>query len=170
MQVEFFVGSTAIGLDTDGSDGWLATWDLTGVDDGDYTITATAVDTIGQSSGSDSVTVTVDLVPDPLLHVGDLDGSSAWEKKQVKWVATLIITVHTSDETLFEGATVSGTWRDGEAGSCVTDVEGVCTIELTGISKRSASVSFFVEDISYTGYGYDDSTEYPSSITVYIPQ
>jgi hypothetical protein len=59
-QVEFFVDDNSIGVDSDGSDGWSATWDTTTEADGStHTVTATATDTAGQTV-SDSVSVTVD--------------------------------------------------------------------------------------------------------------
>ena len=59
LQVEFFVGSTSIGIDNDGSDGWTASWVTTDFSDGEYTVEATATDSIGQTA-TDSATVTVD--------------------------------------------------------------------------------------------------------------
>jgi subtilisin family serine protease len=58
-QVEFFVDGGSIGVDTDGSNGWSASWDTTAYSNGGHTVSAVATDTIGQT-GSDSVSVTVD--------------------------------------------------------------------------------------------------------------
>jgi hypothetical protein len=58
-QVLFKDGATVIGTDTNGADGWTIPWDTTPVAQGSHTITATAIDTIGQM-GSDSNNVTVD--------------------------------------------------------------------------------------------------------------
>jgi hypothetical protein len=58
-QVEFFVDGGSIGVDTDGTDGWSASWDTTAYADGSHTVSATATDT-GAQTASDSVTVTVD--------------------------------------------------------------------------------------------------------------
>jgi PKD repeat protein len=41
-QVEFFVNGSSIGMDTDGSNGWSASWDTTTVVDGAYQLTAVA--------------------------------------------------------------------------------------------------------------------------------
>lgn len=62
-QVEFFVDGISVGVDTDGTNGWTATWDTEADDDGAYTITATATDDASQTA-SDTVTVTVDNVND----------------------------------------------------------------------------------------------------------
>ena len=149
-QVEFAVDGTLIGIDMDGTDGWSATWDLTGVTDGDYSITATANDG-SLTIGSDSVTVTLDNeapVPDVPLAV-TLTGASSWQNK-VKWNATATITV----APVVEGALVSGSWDGGSTGSCTTDVSGECAITLSSISSKVNSVTFTVESITATGYTY----------------
>ena len=58
-QVEFFVDGGSIGVDSDGSDGWSASWDTTTYVDGGHTVEAVATDSAGQTA-SDSVSVTVD--------------------------------------------------------------------------------------------------------------
>ncbi|MFC2011101.1 PKD domain-containing protein [Chloroflexota bacterium] len=63
-QTEFFIDYSSIGVDTDGIDGWSATWDTTLYSDGNHIVTATATDTIGQTNNG-SVTVTVDNINDP---------------------------------------------------------------------------------------------------------
>jgi hypothetical protein len=57
-QVVFKVDGTTIGTDTNGGDGWSASWDTTAYGDGSHTVSAIATDTIGQT-GTDSVSVTV---------------------------------------------------------------------------------------------------------------
>jgi hypothetical protein len=61
-QVQFFVDGTSIGTDTNGTNGWSATWNSTTVGDGPHVVSATARDT-GNQTGSDSNNVTVDNVP-----------------------------------------------------------------------------------------------------------
>jgi subtilisin len=64
-QVEFLVNGTRIGLDTQGADGWSASWNTTAAADGQRTITAKATDTAGKTA-TDTITVTVgnaDAVP-----------------------------------------------------------------------------------------------------------
>lgn len=67
-QVEFFVDDSSIGMDTDGLDGWSASWDTTASAEGPITITATATDTSGQTA-SDSISVTVDNIPSAGIDV-----------------------------------------------------------------------------------------------------
>jgi hypothetical protein len=57
-QVQFFDGSTSLGTDTNGADGWSVEWNTTAVANGAHTIRATATDTIGQT-GTDTNNVTV---------------------------------------------------------------------------------------------------------------
>jgi hypothetical protein len=61
-QVQFFDGSTSLGTDANGTDGWSVSWNTSTVGDGSHTVTATATDTIGQTA-SDSNAVTVDNTP-----------------------------------------------------------------------------------------------------------
>ncbi len=58
-QVEFFVDGDSIGT---GTDGWAAFWDTTVASEGVHTVSATATDTIGQTTTSASISVTVDNV------------------------------------------------------------------------------------------------------------
>jgi PKD repeat protein len=58
-QVEFFVNGVGIGVDTDGSNGWSASWDTTGGSDGQYALTAVA-SFGGSLVTSDSRDVTVE--------------------------------------------------------------------------------------------------------------
>jgi hypothetical protein len=63
-QVTFFVDGASIGTDTNGADGWSASWDTTGAAEGAHTVTAAATDTLGQTA-SDTNDVTVDNVDGP---------------------------------------------------------------------------------------------------------
>lgn len=71
-KVEFFVDGASIGVDTDGSNGWSASWSTAATDangqplypDGSHTINAVATDTASQT-GSHSIVVSVDNVNDP---------------------------------------------------------------------------------------------------------
>jgi FtsP/CotA-like multicopper oxidase with cupredoxin domain len=58
-QVEFFVDNVSIGIDTNGSDGWSASWDSTLVADGPHTLTAVATDDAAQITTSATVDITV---------------------------------------------------------------------------------------------------------------
>lgn len=57
-QVEFLINGVRVGLDTQGADGWSASWNTTGTADGAYTVMARATDTAG-ATATDTITVTV---------------------------------------------------------------------------------------------------------------
>jgi uncharacterized repeat protein (TIGR01451 family) len=162
-QVEFFVNGAAIGTDLDGSDGWSITWNLTGLADENYTLTATAEATDGQTS-SDSITVTVDNVLNLLIKVATLTGGSAWTKPNVAWMATATVTI----DPALAGAIVTGIWSNNTTITCTTDSNGTCTVTLDNISKKTSFATFIVTDIALMGYNFDPSG--PTTIMVYRPQ
>jgi hypothetical protein len=114
-RVQFFDGSTLIGTDADGSNGWSASWNTEGAAEGPHTITATATDTIGQT-GSDSNTVTVDNADGP----PSVSITSPAEGATVSGVVE--IRANASDDQgvtqvqFFDGATLIGTDTDGSNG------------------------------------------------------
>ena len=159
-QVEFFVDGNSIGTDANGADGWTMPWDTTTVGDGGHTVTATATDTIGQA-GSDSNNVTVDNVPDPTLHVGDLDGSSA-DASRGRWDATVTITVHEAGENPVANATVSGAWSAGATGSssCTTNGSGQCSVTKGSIKGSVSSVVFTVDSVTHSTLAYSPGSNH----------
>ncbi len=146
-QVEFFVDGSSIGVDTTAP--YSVSWDSTTVPDGARVVSATATDTIGQTA-SDSNNITVDNVPDPTMHVGDLDGSSVLSGRGGKWNATVTIRVEDSGHAPVDGATVSGSWSNGAngSGSCVTS-GGTCAITRNNINRNSSSVTFTVTGVTH---------------------
>ena len=162
-QVAFFIDGSSIGVDSDEADGWSETWDLIGVADGAYTLTATATDADGQTA-SHSISVTVDNEADAPITVAALTGSAVWTKPNVAWEATAAVTVGPA----LEGAVVTGSWDDGTTGTCTTGSGGTCTIVLSKISKKVSSVTFTVGDVALAGYAYVPSSE--TEITVYRPE
>jgi hypothetical protein len=158
-QVQFFVDSTSLGIDTNGADGWSATWNSTGVADGAHTIRATATDTIGQTA-SDTNNVTVDNVPDPTptLHIGDLDGSKSVKPRQ--WNVTVTITVHNASHQPVSGVSVTGSWSNGGTSSCTTNSSGVCSVSKTKIPSSTTAITFTVTNASASGYSYTSSANH----------
>ncbi len=156
-QVEFFVDGTSLGVDSNGGDGWSASWDTTTTTDGAHIVSATATDTIGQT-GSDSIGVSVNNggPGGTTLHIGDLDGSG--QDSGRKWDAEVTITVHDADHNPVANATVYGVFPGGRGAptvSCTTDGSGVCTVSKTNINGNSASVTFTVEDVTHASLAYD---------------
>jgi hypothetical protein len=72
--VEFLAGATSLGVDTNGADGWSATWSTGSEADGPHVVTAVATDTIGQQA-SDSNTVTLDKTAPAVVVSGPADGA-----------------------------------------------------------------------------------------------
>ncbi len=151
-QVEFFVDGNSIGVDT--TSPYSVTWDSTTVPDGAHVVSATATDTIGQTT-SDSNNITVDNVPDPTMHVGDLDASTSTGRGG-KWNATVTITVHDSGEALVADATVNGSWSNGTSGSgsCVTNASGQCSVTRNNIRRNANSVTFTVTSVTHASLAY----------------
>ncbi len=151
-QVEFFVDGGSIGVDTTAP--YTATWDSTTVPDGPHVVSATATDTIGQTA-SDANNVTVDNVPDPTMHVGDIDASTTTGNGG-KWNAPLTFTVHTSGEAVLANATVSGSWSSGASGSgsCVTNASGLCSFTKNNIHRNSSSATFTVTSLAHGSFVY----------------
>lgn len=90
------------------------------------------------------------------MHVGDLDGTSAFVFGRFAWQASVVITVHEADHSPVVNATVSGSWSDGASGSssCNTDASGQCQVSSPNLRGRTTSVTFTVEDVSHAHYSY----------------
>jgi hypothetical protein len=89
-----------------------------------------------------------------ILHVGDLDGSSA--SSGSRWDASVVLTLHDGTENPIAGATISGLWSNGASGSgsCVTDANGQCSISKLGLRNSISSISFTVTSVTKSGYTY----------------
>jgi len=93
------------------------------------------------------------------VHIGDLDGSSD-PRNGGRWDATVVITVHDNNENLIGNVTVTGSWSAGGSGSCVTDSIGQCSLTKNNLKGNQQSVLFTIEDISFSGYGYQSSANH----------
>ncbi len=144
--------------------------------DGAHSITAEATDS-GGATGSDSIGITVGTVVAVVMHVGDLDGSSAAAPRN-RWNATVTITVHDASENPVANATVSGSWSVGGGGSCTTDAAGQCNVTKNNIKDREASATFTVAEVTrHAGDVYDSGANHDpdgdsdgTSITILNPQ
>jgi hypothetical protein len=90
------------------------------------------------------------------LHVGDLDGASAWIYRRWFWQARATVVVHDADHNPVTNATVSGNWTGGYAGGgqCTTGGDGTCQVITGGVWRRQSSVTFTVANASATGYTF----------------
>ncbi|GEM_PF-1400155 len=156
-QVEFLVDGAWVNEDKDDTDGWSATWDLTGVSDGAHTITAIATDSAGQTTTSAGVTVTVDNFVDPTVHCGDLDGSKTLSSRN--WTATVTVTIHNADHQPVSGATVTGIWSGGysHTASGTTGTDGTVSFPTGAMKLAKTSVTFTLTGVTATGMTYSPS-------------
>ena len=111
-----------------------------------------------------------------LIHIGDLDGSSYWSLGTVKWKAEVTILVLDDSFNPVANVMVSGSWGNGNSGSCSTAGSGVCTIASGNIHKKYSSLSFSVNGLSLADHNYNavansdpDGDSNGTSITVSKP-
>ena len=134
---------------------WEATWDSTSVTDGIRTITATATNTIGQTS-TDSITVEVDNTPNT-MYIDSIEMSKETRGKNTNAIAT--VTIRDSTDNPVEGATVSGYWSgltsDSDAGA--TDVNGEVALKSDRVKDASGTFTFTVNDVIKEGWTYEPS-------------
>jgi serine protease len=105
-------------------------------------------------------TATATAAPLPLLHIGNLDGSSSL--RRTNWTARVTVYVHDASHALVSGATVTGTWSGGASGTaaCTTGRKGRCSLTSPRASNSATSITFKVTDVSESGYGYDPSANH----------
>jgi hypothetical protein len=96
-------------------------------------------------------------VPPEDIHIGLIEGTSA-PGKGPRWTATIDIYVHDSSDLPLSGVTVSGDWSDDAngSGSCVTDDNGMCSVEKT--IKGGSLATFTVNNL--TGQNVNYVSEY----------
>ena len=110
------------------------------------------------------------------MHVGDLDGSGRYTFGTFRWVADVTITVHDSSENPVANATVSGSWSTGGTSSCTTNSSGTCTVTSGTLTRRDASTTFTVSNVTHASLTYQpadnhdpDGDSNGTSITVNRP-
>ena len=90
--------------------------------------------------------------PTPQMHVGDLDGSSAWVTAN-RWRAQARVTVDDASHVAVAGAVVTGTWTGGAASTCTTGTTGRCTVS-NPYRKARAAATFTVTSVTKAGLTY----------------
>ncbi len=91
-RVSFFVGGTLVGTDTSGSDGWSVSWNSPTANDGPATITATVIDTSGQTA-SDTAPVLIDNLGPNVTLTAPTNGSTVTGPITVTATATDLLGV-----------------------------------------------------------------------------
>lgn len=164
-QVEFFVNGTSIHVDSNGGDGWSASWDTTAfAEDSTHTVTAVATDSALQTN-SDSVSVLVDNVENSettMMHVADLDAAVQVKGKSGKWEVFVTVSIVDNGGNPVANATVDGAWSGATTGtvSGPTDSSGLVTFG-TGNMNGGADVTFTVTDVTHgtLEYNSDENTD-----------
>ena len=159
-QVEFFIDGSPVGVDSDGLDGWSASWVTTNYGDGSYTVSATATDTTNQTN-SDSIMVTVGNVNDPptayftynssgLTCYFDASGSNDPDGSIVTYAWDF------GDGGTESGVTVTHTYAEGgtyEVILTVTDDDGDTDTETKPVTVSDAVATVSVSSITYATEG-----------------
>jgi hypothetical protein len=155
--VQFFVDGVTIGADTNGGDGWSVSWDTTGSSDGDHTVSATATDTIGQTS-DDSISVTVENIDEPpgITITAPADGSTVSGPVDVTANASDDVGV-TQVEFFVDGVLIGTDTNGGDGWSMTWDTTGysddhtvTATATDTGGQATSDSVTVTVDNVQAT--------------------
>ena len=84
------------------------------------------------------------------MHIADLDASGVLMGRT--WTATVTATVRDNGAALVSGATMSGTWKRGNVGTCTTDASGMCSVSL---ATRGRNEQFTVTGITHATITYD---------------
>jgi len=114
---------------------------------GTYNVTLTVADnSAGTNTRSKAVTVA------RTMHVGDLDLVGA--SQQTAWTAVVTVAIHDGSHTPLAGATVTGSWSNGVAGSCTTNGLGLCTLSNAAIPKKIGSITFTVVNTTHPAAMY----------------
>jgi hypothetical protein len=72
-----------------------------------------------------------------------------------KWQADITMTVFSDNQMPVAGVTVSGVWAYGDPASCMTDIDGRCTVTSKTLRSRRDKVKFTVENVSHPTIVYD---------------
>lgn len=119
---------------------------------GTYTVALSVTDN-EDATGSTSQNISVATATPLVVHVGDLDVTKSGNKR---WTAYVTVSTHDSNDANVSGVTVSGSWSDGTAGSCVTN-QGTCTVSR---GTKADSLGFSVSNISGGNAEYDASANH----------
>jgi hypothetical protein len=106
-------------------------------------------------------TATYQAVPQAPIHVGDLDATKSTINKNF-WRTSVTIALHDANEAPISGATVTGTWSGGTAGTatCTTGAAGTCSVSVPKIAVSQPSATFAVTNVAMAGRTYNASANH----------
>jgi len=156
--VDFYVDDVWLDTDSDGADGWTATWNLESVTDGPYTLRAVATDDDG-ATGSHSVGVTVDNADPPPGSTLSVEVAASQSTKKGPWYHVSLTVTVTDGTATVSGATVAMEVLDGacpgggapSSGSGRTDGNGTVTFTF-----KTRSQATYCAAATSTKDGYTD--------------
>ena len=107
---------------------------------------------------STPATVTINVVPPPTVHVGDLDAVTV--KGSGSWQATVTIRIDTFSHAARSGAIVRATWANGLTSSCTTNAAGTCSVGSGSIAQKGKSTTFQVTSVTVGDLVYNPSANH----------
>ena len=110
---------------------------------GSYTVGLTVTD----NDAATSTTTRQVTVARPEMHLGDLDGAT--QRLPHAWNGFVTVTVHDSTHNPIANAMVTGAWSSGPTAVCSTGATGRCSVSRSGISNKTASVTFTVSAVTH---------------------
>ena len=117
-----------------------------------------------------TVSVAIGSVPTPAttMYVQDLAASSV--NNGSTWTAVVTVKVLDNLGHPVSGAGVSGHWSAGASGNAtcdtLTDSNGLCSVRRSSIEKKTASVTFNVDNLTKSPLSYNSSANLKSSVVV----
>jgi subtilisin family serine protease len=157
-------GTASLGSCASGAGEYTADAGASGSDAFTYTVN----DGRGGSATA-TVSVTINAVSEPpppagTMRVASIAGSAT--NSGSTWTAHATSTVVDSNGNPVASATVAGAWSNGASGtgSCVTTASGQCTISVSGIAKRTGSVTFSITDVTHASLAYATSGSQTTAI------
>jgi len=135
--------------------------------DGTHTVTAKAMDTIGQNT-TDTSNVTVQNQAPTNVHIASIEMSKKVAGINTEAIAT--VTIVDANNNPIEGAMVSGHWSGlaSDSDSGVTDDNGKVLLQSDKVKNAQGTFTFRVDDVILSGWVYDPTAniETSDSITV----